>query len=61
MFTPYWAMDAAEATMNKIELGFYGATDESSAILHRFVEAVPGTIYDTSHNFWNLGLTDYRR
>lgn len=53
MFSPYWSWDQSDAVMNEIELGFEGATDESSAILHRFVKAVPGTVYDISHNYWS--------
>jgi len=51
-------MNEADAVMNEIELGFSGATDESSAILHRFVRAT-GVIYDIRHNFWD-GRPDYR-
>lgn len=52
MFTPYWAYDGHCTVMNEIELGFRGTSDEPSPILHRFVKAVPGTVYDMSHNYW---------
>lgn len=51
MYTPYWAYDHAGGTMNLIELGFEGATDESSTIMHRFAKAY-GIPYDISHNYW---------
>lgn len=51
MYTPFW--ETRDGVMNEIEFGFVFATDESSPILHRFIKAVPGTVYDLSHNYWS--------
>lgn len=51
MFSPYWSWDLSDSVMNEIELGFRGATDESSSIMHRFSKAY-GIPYSINHNFW---------
>lgn len=55
MSNPIWAYNDHCTVMNEIELGFRMASDESSSLLHRFVKAVPGTVYDISHNYWRRG------
>jgi hypothetical protein len=52
MFNPYWSWTEADSVMNEIELGFRGATDESTSIMHRFAKAY-GIAYDISHNYWS--------
>lgn len=52
MFSPYWSWTEADAVMNEFELGFSGASDESSSIMHRFAKAY-GISYDISHNYWS--------
>lgn len=56
MFSPYWSWSMADAVMNEFELGFDGADDDSSAIMHRFSKAT-GVPYNISHNYWRLDST----